>query len=487
MGTNAPSLDTPLVLIGQEGRRRVVLAADQAARHAGLAVGMPATKAQALIAGLIMMDADPEADAQALEKLAIWMQRHYSPLVAAHHPDGMILDTTGVAHLFGGEAAMLKEMVRKLAAVGCGSRIAAAPTYGAAYAISHCVANPTFVLDAGTVAEALDLLPVAALRLPREIIAALKKLGFERIGELNATPRAPLALRFGPPVGLRLDQAYGRVSEPFDPLIPPETPHVRRNFAEPIGAPETIARYVGVLVEQQSAALEVKGLGARKLDLVCYRVDNHIQAVRVGTSRPIRDLKRLTKLLTDKIETIDPGFGIETMTLTAIIAEPLTYRASASGLGEPEIKDVSGLIDTLSNRIGEAQIYRLTPVESDIPERAVKRVTPLAPATGASWPPHWPRPSRLLDPPEHIETVALLPDHPPAAFTWRGMRRRVARADGPERIFGEWWKIEAEKDAVRDYFQVEDDAGERYWLFRAGDGEDQKTGSHKWFLHGVFA
>jgi protein ImuB len=332
MGTNAPSLDTPLVLIGQEGRRRVVLAADQAARRAGLSVGMPATKAQALLAGLIMMDADPETDAQALEKLAIWVQRHYSPLVAAQYPDGMILDTTGVAHLFGGEAAMLKEMVRKLAAVGCGSRIAAAPTYGAAYAISRCVANPTFVLDHGKVAEALDLLPVSALRLPRDIIAALKKLGFERIGELNATPRAPLALRFGPPVGLRLDQAYGRISEPFDPIIPPETPHVRRNLAEPIGAPETIARYVGVLVEQLSAELEVKGLGARKLDLVCYRVDNHIQAVRVGTSRPMRDLKRLTKLLTDKIETIDPGFGIETMTLTAIVAEPLVYRASSSGL-----------------------------------------------------------------------------------------------------------------------------------------------------------
>ena len=77
------------------------------------------------------------------------------------------------------------------------SRIAAAPSYGAAYALSHCVANPTFVLDDGKVAEALDLLPVSALRLPREIVAALKKLGFERIGELNATPRAPLALRFG--------------------------------------------------------------------------------------------------------------------------------------------------------------------------------------------------------------------------------------------------------------------------------------------------
>jgi protein ImuB len=190
MGANAPSLDTPLVLIGHEGRRRVVLHADQAARRAGLAVGMPATKAQALIAGLTVHEADPEADGDALEKLAVWMQRHYSPLVTAHHPDGMILDVTGVAHLFGGEAAMLKEMVRKLVAVSCGARIAIAPTYGAAYALSHCVANPTFVLESTKVSEALDLLPIAALRLPAEMVAGLKKLGFERIGELNATPRA---------------------------------------------------------------------------------------------------------------------------------------------------------------------------------------------------------------------------------------------------------------------------------------------------------
>lgn len=145
------------------------------------------------------------------------------------------------------------------------------------------------------------------------------------------------------------------------------------------------------------------------------------------------------------------------------------------------------MIDTLSNRIGEQHLYRCAPVESDIPERAVKRVTALAPATGANWPPHWPRPSRLLDPPERVETVALLPDHPPAFFTWHGKRRRVARADGPERVFGEWWKAAAETKTVRDYFQVEDDAGERFWLYRAGDGENPATGPQNWFLHGIFA
>jgi protein ImuB len=110
----------------------------------------------------------------------------------------------------------------------------------------------------------------------------------------------------------------------------------------------------------------------------------------------------------------------------------------------------------------------------------------MTPDNGETWPDHWPRPARLLLHPEPIETMALLPDHPPVSFTWRGTRRSVKRADGPERVFGEWWKRNAELVAVRDYFQVEDEAGERYWIFRAGDGEHGETGSHKWFLHGIF-
>lgn len=486
MGVNAPSLDTPVVLIGHEGRRRVVLAADQAARREGLKPGMAASKAQALVVNLNLLDADPEADREALEKLAIWMQRHYAPLVATDLPDGLRLDITGVVHLFGGEKQMLREMVRKLASVGIGARIAGAPCYGAAYAMARYVANPIFVAEDIKVADALALLPIAALRLPLELVVALKQLGFERIGDLHATPRAPLALRFGSVIGERLDQAYGRGAEPFEPIVAPQTPHVRRAFAEPISAAETLARYTRLLVEQLCTFLEVRGLGARKLDLLFFRVDNRIEVIRVGTAKPLRDAKRMAKLLCDKLEKVDPGFGVEVMTLTALVAEPLNFHAVSSNLGEDPVADVSGLIDTLSNRIGEKSLYRLAPVESDVPERAVKRLLPLAPPCGSNWPPHWPRPPRLLDPPEPVETVALLPDNPPVAFTWRGKRRRVARADGPERIFGEWWKSAAETAAVRDYFQVEDEAGERFWLYRAGDGEDPATGPQSWFLHGIF-
>ena len=473
------------MLIGREGRKRVVFAADVAARSLGLRAGMPATQAQALVAGLVTLDADPAADAASLDQLALWALRRYAPIVTADAPDGLMIDIAGAAHLQGGEAALLADIIARLAAIGVAARAAVAPTYGAAHALARMTVRPVEIVEDG-VATALAPLPIAALRLAPDTVDGLRRLGFETIGELAAAPRASLALRFGSEPGRRLDQAFGRVDEPFELLTAPELIRVEQKFAEPIGAPETLARYTGKLVVQLCEALEAKALGARKLDLLFFRVDNRIEAIRVGTAKPVRDVKRLTRLLCDKIETVAPGFGIEAMTLAAPVAEPLDYRLGASSLVDAPVADISELIDTLANRVGDGLLYRLSPVESAVPERGLKRLAPLAPPGGVTWPAAWPRPSRLLDPPERVDAIALLPDRPPVSFTWRGQRRRVRCADGPERIFGEWWKREAELSSVRDYFQVEDEAGERFWLFRAGDGEDPATGSHAWFLHGIF-
>ena len=464
----------------------MVLAVNAAAHVAGLRVGMPATKAQALVRGLAIQDADPIADVEALERLALWMLQRFAPIVAADPPDGIVIDSSGADHLHGGEAAMLVTLVDKLAGVGLRARAAVADTWGAAHALARFGAEPGYISKPGKAMTDVSPLPIMALRLAPDLVDGLRVLGFDRVGDLLAQPRAPLALRFGPELGRRLDQAAGGIAEPIEPIRPAALIEVRRAFAEPIGAAETIARYIGELSAHLCHALEQKGLGARRLDLICHRVDNRAQAVRVGTGLPLRDAKRMTRLLRDKIETIDPGFGIEIMTLTAAVAEPLAPKQAVSCLVEEPEPDVSGLIDLLANRVGEQNLYRMAPVASDVPERSVRHIPALAPETGAEWPCHWPRPSRLFAHPEPIDTVALLPDHPPASFTWRGVRRRVKRADGPERVFGEWWKRDPELAAVRDYFRIEDEAGERYWVFRAGDGEDPLTGSQRWFIHGIF-
>jgi protein ImuB len=486
LGTAAPPVEAPLVLTGRDGRRRVVLALDAAARRAALRTGMPAAKAQALVPGLIMRDTDPAADEKALDRLALWALQRYTPVVAADPPDGLVIDVTGAAHLHGGEDALLTGMVARLAASSITAQAAIADSWGAAHAFARYAARPTLVIPVGESANLILDLPIAALRLPKFMVEDLSVLGFARIGELAEKPRAPLALRFGPELGRRLDQAMGNLSEPIDPIRPPSLSEVRRIFAEPIGAPETLARYTGKLTVQLCEALEAGALGARRLDLLFHRIDNRIEAICIGTARPVRDVKCLTQLLCDKIETIDPGFGIEIMRLAATLAEPLAPKQMISSLTEEPESDVSHLIDTLANRVGEQRLYRLAPVESDVPERLVQKIAPVAHDTGETWSDPWPRPARLLPRPEPIETLTLLPDHPPISFTWRGIRRRVKCADGPERVFGEWWKHDAELIAVRDYFRVEDEAGERFWIYRSGDGKDTGTGSHCWFLHGIF-
>ena len=389
LGTAAPPAEAPLVLVGHEGRRRVVLAADAAAHRAGLRIGMPATKAQALVPGLIIKDADPAADAEALDRLALWALR-YAPIVAADPPDGLVIDTTGADHLHGGEDAMVKSMVERIAASSTFACAALADSWGAAHAFARYVARPVIVVPPGEGAKAVLRLPIAALRLPKDMVESLRVLGLDRIGEVAEMPRAPLALRFGPELGRRLDQAMGRITEPIDPVRSPDVIEVRRIFAEPIGAAETITRYTGKCVVQLCEILEGKGLGAKRIDLLFHRVDNRIEAVRIGTSLPVRDAKRLTRLLCDKIQTVDPGFGIEIMRLAATLAEPLTPKQTISSLTEEPEVDVSGLIDILANRVGDTHLYRFAPVASDVPERSVQRVAPTAPDTGAAWPDHWP-------------------------------------------------------------------------------------------------
>jgi protein ImuB len=455
------------------------------ARQAGVRIGMPATRAQVLVPGLTLEDADLAGDLKSLDALAGWMLR-YSPIVAADPPDGVVLDTTGADHLRGGEEAMLEGLIVRLAASGFDARAAVADTWGIAHGLARYGAASLVIVDHGVHEDAIGRLPIAALRLAPDIVAGLRALGFSTTADLLAQPRAPLILRFGPELNRRLDQALGMVREPIEPIRPPDIIEVRRAFAEPIGAAETIARYIGKLVGDLCQRLEARGLGVRHLDLICERVDSRTEAVRVMTAAPVRHIRRLTRLLTEKIETIDPGFGIEIMSLAATLAEPLANTQHVASLVEAAIPDVSGLIDTLANRVGERRLYRIAAIASDVPERSVRKVLPMATATGENWNGEWPRPSRLLAPAEPIETVALLPDHPPVTFIWRGVRRRVKRADGPERIFGEWWRRDAELSAVRDYFRVEDEAGERYWIYRAGDGENPGTGSHRWFIHGIF-
>ena len=467
-------------MAARQGQQRILTSVDKAAAQAGLTPGMTVTHAQSLVAGVTVVDAAPEQDAKALGKLAIWCTR-YAPLVTPDPPDGVFFDIAGSAHLFGGEERLLSDLVTRLSASGISAGAAVADTPGCAWAIARFTEKR--IVARGCAEEAMAELPISSLRLSGETVDSLRDVGIAKVSELICKPRATIPLRFGPDVLLRLDHALGRADEPLKSLAPPEMPRCELRFAEPLGDPEDLARVIARLLEILCRQLEMKGVGARHLDLIFTRVDNVVQAARIGLSRPNRDPAHLTKLLSERLELIDPGFGIEIAALSAPWIEKIAYRQFVgrhieAGMGED---DLAPLVDMLGVQFGPEHIHRCAPVESDMPERAVKTIPPMHEGQGADWPKRLPRPPRLLRSPEPVSVIAELPDHPPRLFVWRKRQHRIRRADGPERIYGEWWRSETEANLVRDYYRVETTDGARYWLFR--DGPAGQGGS--WLLHGI--
>jgi protein ImuB len=308
-------------------------------------------------------------------------------------------------------------------------------------------------------------------------------------------------------------------------VVPPALIQARLAFVEPLLTAEAFASVNVRLVAAVCADLERAGLGARRLDLLFERVDGSVQAIRIGTAKPGRDARHLGRMLDERLERVDPGLGVEAMRLVVAAADRFGFEQVSTSLGKQATPDIAPLVDRLTNRLGETRVYRIAPVQSDVPERSVR---PVPVGAGADWQVpgvgraaaratktqyrlaqaqtgiepamapvagNWladprladlPRPIRLFTPPQLVEAMALLPDYPPIAFTWRRVRHRVRHADGPERIAGEWWKRDREWASVRDYFRVEDQDGRRFWLFRSGDGTDAETGDRRWFLHGIF-
>jgi protein ImuB len=491
--SGAPAEEVPFATVADAAGRRLLAAVNPAAASAGLAPGMPLADALSFLPGLATVAAEPAEDAAALLRLAEWCNR-YSPWTAPDGTDGVRIEITGSAHLWGGERELAADLMARFDRRHIATRIAIADTLGAAWATAHFAEGKSPIIQPPEGCRAaLAPLPVEALRLDPASTQGLRRVGLKRVGDLAAMPRDALTSRFGEMVVRRLDQAQGDQPEPLSPLGETPTRRARLSFAEPIADPADLLRATERLVADLVPRLAGEGTGARRLDLVFHRVDGRVERIRLGTARPSRDPRHLTALFKERLDTIDPGLGIEDVILAAFAVEPLPPEQIGLTTGHAPTNETNGiapLLDRLGNRLGFAAVSRLEPCASHIPERAFVRVPvgsahPRAPGPPAPDKP--PRPIRLFEPPEPVEAFWLLPDDPPFRFTWRRRRHRVTQADGPERIADEWWRPEGSgaSDAIRDYYRVEDEEGRRFWLFRAGfHGGDSKP---RWFVHGVFS
>ena len=475
------------------------------AQRLGLRRTMPLADVRAMYPAIAVDTADEAADARLLEAISDWLSR-YTPLVGLTPPDGTMLDITGCAHLFGGEDAMRRDVVRRLHEQGLSARTAIAGTPGAAWALSR-YGERRNITDA-ELKETLQPLPLAALQLDAAKVDALARVGLKKIGDIMDRPRAPLAARFGAGLLQRLDRALGLDDEPITPRLPVAPYLSERNFLEPVMHEAFILQTIEHLATDLSRRMEERGEGARALQVTLFRVDGAVRRLSVATSRPQRDPRALHRLFRERFSSLtdelDLGCGFDVIRLAVTTAEKAEIAQTDLVSTATGSDDLAHLIDRLGVRFGPRRVQRLGFAESHVPEyavieaplrlqqadtRAMQRAvaddgSKPAPTTQDTLAPA--RPLRLFERPEPVDAIAEVPDGPPVRFRWRRVTHEVVYAEGPERIAMEWWRDETGRSLTRDYFRVEDRAGHRFWLYREGLFGSE-TDRPQWYMHGLFS
>lgn len=473
--------DKTFVLKATVRNRVVITAANALAKAQGIYENMVLADAKALYPELHVMDDKPGLTTQLADRIAEWCIR-FTPTSAPDYPNGILLDASGCAHLWGGEEKYLSDITRRLIQRGYTVRLAIADTIGCAWAMARYGSN--IIVEKGKQVEALLSLPVNALRIDEETVEVLQKLGLRKINDVISIPAKSLRRRFGNELLLRMRQAIGEEEENVIPVYSIEPYHERLPCIEPIKAREGIEIALQHLLKNLCLRLRKEGKGLRKAFFRAFRLDGGVSCIEITTNQPSQNTEHLFRIFEIKLSAIEPKEGIELFLLEATVVEEAQVKQESfwqtkSAMLDGEILD---LMDRFENRLGGETIQRFLPTEYYWPERSFKKAADLNEQPATEWKLDRPRPLRFLSPPELIKVSAPIPDYPPLNFRYKDQLHTVVKADGPERIEQEWWIQQGEH---RDYYAVEDEEGKRYWLFRSGHyREDIKP---KWYLHGFFA
>ena len=480
----------PLIVSGKANNALHIQALEARAERLGLYKGQPLANARAMVEPLRIVPANDKADAALLEGIADWCDR-YTPMVGLDGADGLLLDITGAAHLFGGEAAMLKMVAAAIAGQGFTVRGAIAGTTLCAHALARHA--PGTIAPVGGEAQAVAPLSITALEPDEKILRALRHAGLKTVGMVAARLSSELSERLGTAFVARLRIMLGAREQPVQPRRALPDLMAEQRFADPVLSQDVIAATLLSLAQSLSSILEREGRGARLLEAAFFRADGKLERITVRAGEPLRDPAVILRLLNQKLDALadplDPGFGFDLIRLEAVLADetrPVTISFDAN---ENAQRQIAFLVDRLAARFGETRVQRFVPQDTHIPEACGVAIPAQEHDFDGAWkrkrgpddPPR--RPLRLLAKPEEISHVmANTPDGAPARFSWRSARFMVSRAEGPERIAMQWWR---NSGLTRDYFRVETGDGQRFWLYR--DGLYHQIGAPRWYLQGVFA
>lgn len=503
--------DAPFVLVEKVKGAIRLAAVNRAALALGFGPGLSLADARARHPDIGVADLDPLADAAWLERIADGCDR-YTPMVAIDGRDGLILDISGCAHLFGGEQGLRDDLIARLERLGLTTRAALADTPDAAHALARYARSVApaeagadddsrrelpahFVAAPASAGATIMGMPVEALELDTEEAVALRRAGLGKLGDLSSRPSQLLSARFGEAATDRLARITGGRDIRITARRPEAALVLERRFAEPIGRTEPALAAIAELVGQAARRMEQAHRGGRRFEAQLFRTDGLVRSLRIETGLPVRDVALVMRLFDERLEAladpVDPGFGFDLVRLSVPMFEPLAPLQLPLEGGAVAEGKLAQLLDRLSTRLGRGRVRRLAARDSHIPEQASFAFPAIEAGPARAWSEPEPgepplRPTHLFDPPQPIEVIAGVPDGPPQRFRWRREMHEVTLAEGPERIGALWWRRADNGGLSRDYYRVEDRHGRRFWLFRHGlYGTDAKP--PVWYIHGLFA
>lgn len=509
-----------------QGRPRVRLCS-ATARVLGVRPGMPLAEARAVAPSLVIAFDDPQADRAELVRWAGWCEQ-FSPLVGIASPDdeSLLLDISGLEHLFGSERALAEQLAAGLRRQGLYAQLAIADTVGAAFAVAHhrgahrkAAPNraskaappraaqgggslPLVILPPGD-ATALEALSVFGLRLSDEALSLLLRLGIDRIGALAALPRCEVSRRLGAEVVRRLEQALGQRPEPIEACRPAEIPRAcwdaddrwLTTRDEVVAACERLLRPLAEqLARGGRGALRVfcrlECIGAGQGD--CGAPARSGVSLAVGLFAPSASAAQWLGLLALQCERLSLPGPVARVEVSIPLTAPLVSHQAVLW-GERTIDDDprggAALIERLCSRLGGRAVFGVRLTKEPLPEAGwraaaltARRREGAACAGNAaasrcmvparSIPP---RPLALFRAPRPVSRVVCGADGRPRRFQYGSRWCAIVAVAGPERIVAGWWRG---RTTARDYYRVQTSSGGRYWLFRSRD--------RRWYVHGRF-
>lgn len=470
-----PRLSGPFAITTEERNAWRIAHTNAKALQTGVSVGQALADARAICPDLLTEPSDPTREALLLRALWRWADC-LSPRVTPDPPDGLLLDISGCAHLFGGEQAMGEHTRTSLGDLTICSRVGIADTKGAARALARFGATDVSIATSGDTAAALAGLPVAALGLSHKMTSELSRAGLTTIAHLQEQKSSGLARRYGLELTQALGTATGFTPDPVTPKSADPVYAARMTLPEPIGFLNDLENVLERLSAQVCRRLEADQRGARQFHLTVRCVDTGDHHRTIGFARPCSEPSAIQRQFAHPLSKLEIAYGADWFRLSASGIEPVRFKQLAIGEESQQAANRMLLIETLGNRIGFDHVRIFEPANAHVPEHEFAQVE----AVGAD--PSWAkapriRPIRLFKPPEfaQVETAG----RPPKAFKWRRMRFQTHLAEGPERITPRWYCDEDLR--TRDYWRVQTEQGRRLWLL-SYPGDD----AHTWYVAGEF-